>query len=273
MEWFTRDWILVAVLLATCIVYLLDRVKRLEKAVQRTSIDLVNVVNHLYMAIARPPVEAEGLKARDMSGALKLIDHYIGYRIASHSPALRRVLSLTIGISLEFLVEKTGITSNDLKGLEEQRSGDGSLFPACSMVIEEWATHRVVRDFSGQTNVHYDAWSDGDFRPIVLWRHALPRKREGEREACLEVVLVEGSVKFWAREGRFGSMHSETAARDEFIFVAIPLKEENLTEYRGAFDMPSDDPQIAQVPWIRHYGSCGGKTWWNLTVNDVVSSY
>jgi hypothetical protein len=220
MEWLTHNLIVVAVIvLAAYVVHLLDRVKRLEKPAENSSRDLVDAVNRMAVAILRPdPVEVENIKADDTHAALELIDHYIGYRLFKHTPALRRVLSFSIGVSLDFLREKTGITVTDLKGLEQYFSGDEAepkaFWPAMSMVIEEWATHTVITDFSGRRDVIYPDYNFGHYSidPRVIWKHALPGTRMFNFTVGgnLEIVLYHGSILFWARDGRLAAA-SQTA--------------------------------------------------------------
>lgn len=111
--------IMVALVVAVlCIVHLFDRLRRLELKQQGNATDLVNVVNRLYTTILRPdPIELENVKAEDARTAIKLIDHYIGHRLFHHVPALRRVMTFSIGVSLDYLNAKAGITVDDLAGL------------------------------------------------------------------------------------------------------------------------------------------------------------
>jgi hypothetical protein len=284
MEWLTHNLIVVAVIvLAAYVVHLLDRVKRLEKPAENSSRDLVDAVNRMAVAILRPdPVEVENIKADDTHAALELIDHYIGYRLFKHTPALRRVLSFSIGVSLDFLREKTGITVTDLKGLEQYFSGDEAepkaFWPAMSMVIEEWATHTVITDFSGRRDVIYPDYNFGHYSvdPRVIWKHALPGTRMFNFTVGgnLEIVLYHGSILFWARDGRFGRRVPDGQAENEYQLVGIPMEPESLEKYRTSTDKPNEDPEIrvAQVPWIRHYEheEPAENFRWHLTVNDIV---
>jgi hypothetical protein len=284
MEWLAHNLTLAAALVLGWFVFRVsNRVRLLEKLVleklsRDPSGDLVAVVNRMATSMIRPePPEAERIRAEGTRDALELMDHYIGHRLFNHIPALRRVLSLQIGISLDLLAEKTGIVAGDLKGLEAHLSINGEAFyPACSMVIEEWATHSVIRDFSGLRDVLYPGRNSSFFGPVPIWQHELP-KRDGEwSEPHLEVVLHDGHIKFWARDGRFGRrIPPEPVPDDEHVFTVIPISEEELTEYRSDVGKPSEDPEIriAQKPWIRHYayGSIAEGLWWNLTVNDVVA--
>ncbi|MEK7408645.1 MAG: hypothetical protein AAB225_26560 [Acidobacteriota bacterium] len=275
MSWFAQSTILVALIAVAVFVvaHLLDRIRRLEQRFEQRfdsqSADLLRLVNHMGTAVLQPgPDEAERPKAESLYEASKLMDE-IGYHLRRHIPALREVLSVRIGVSLEFLREKTGITDEELKGLEGQLSPE-ALWPASSMVIEEWSTHTVITDFSGRRDVIYPDWNFLDLEPRVIWEHVLPGTRGFHNGGKLEVVLHEGGVKFWARGGRFKGRHWCGESEDEYLLASVPLSEDGLRNYRILAE-PSDDPEMAS--WIRHYGSgvLAEGVKWTVTVNDVVA--
>ncbi len=175
------------------------------------------------------------------------------------------MLSIDIGIWLVHLADKTGLTAGDLKGLEAECAPE-VFWPASMMIIEEWATHRVVRDYSGLRKVIYAGWNnDGRFDPFPIWQHELPRADGDRSPAYLELVLHEGAIKVWARDGRFGFRNPWTSEpQEKYVLAVIPMNEEALPEYRAAED---------KATWIRHYeaGRDGQTVWWRLTVNDVVA--
>jgi hypothetical protein len=285
MESFLHNLMPVTVLLLVALVIqLLLRVSHLENVLKRPSdtkeqsSDLIAPVNRMAVSMFRPKAEESGrLKAAGTYDALELVDRSVGHRLLKHIPALRRVLFVKIGIVLETLSEKTGITAEDLKGLESQLSINGyALFPACSMVIEEWATHTVVRDFSGQRDVIYPGQDHSYIYPTALWQYELPQRQGEWNQPYLEVVLHQHCIKFWARDGRFGRrIPPEPVPSDEHVFAVIPLDEAQLGKYRSAADEPSSVPEtrLWQNPFARTYehGTSGDGIWWDLTVNDVVS--
>ena len=297
MGWLTQNLILLLIIgLVMYRVHTLEKRmerigKRAEGNMKRVEENMVNIVNRMAMAILRPTqIEVENIKADDVRGAEELVDHYVGYRLFSHTPALRRVLFVNIGVTFDFLREKGGIAADDLKGLEQQfncTSPPSVFFPANGMVIEEWATHSVVTDFSGLRKVIYPdhrslgkSWID----PVVIWSHSLP-PTEADRshlfDANMEVVLHEGFIKFWLRGGRFWQTHGSGEARSEYRLAEIPLQETNLQQYRVVHE-PTGDPEIdiAHCAWIRQYQKDAPRLlettelkniWWQLTVNDIVS--
>jgi hypothetical protein len=252
---------------------------------------MVNIVNRMAMAILHPTeIEAESIKAHDAHDAAKLVDHYVGHRLFSHTPALRRVLFVKIAVTFDLLRERGGIAAADLKGLEQQfncASPPSVFFPASGMVIEEWATHSVVSDDSGLRKVMYPdyrGFGKSCIDPVVIWSHSLP-PTEADRahlfDAKMEVVLHEGFIKFWLRGGRFRGRPWNHDAEPEYQLAEIPLQETDLDQYRVVHE-PTGDPEIdiAHCAWIRHYEKDHPglleitepkSIWWQLTVNDIVN--
>jgi hypothetical protein len=273
---------LVAVgVVAAYIAGLVDRVKRLEKQAEQTSKEFVEVVNRLAARYFHPSVsELKDIKAHDTGTALDRIENYIFRSLFKYTPALRRVVSFSILVSVDFLREKTGVTLDDLKGLEQQ-FGDPEpkeLWVAKSTVMEEWATHTVVTDFAGRREVIYPSYNFGHYMidPKVIWSHSLPGTEmfNYSTGGNLEIVLFQGSIFFWAKGGHFGSGMEKGGAKAEYYLVHVPLDEGMLKEFRSRMDTPNENPEIRflQVPWIRHYDyeEPDGKFCWTLRVTDVV---
>jgi hypothetical protein len=287
--------------LAGFIIHLLNRVQRLEKSILRSKPpapvgtkpadwdgtlqpvaherDLVNLVNRMYTAVLRPdPVEVENVQAEDLQNSLKLIEHYVGPHLFHHIPALRRVLKFDIGVSWEFLQATTAVIEEDLRGLDAQRSPNRALWPATSVVIEEWATHTVIRDFAGLRDVLYSDRTDyrleGALHAYVVWRHELP-KRSGEYDQpYLEVVLHEGCIKFWARSGRFETTTpwEPMVARNEYVLVSIPLNESRLKNFRFDGEPPPAPGSRESKPRLYKHVAADESIRWNLAVHDVVAA-
>jgi len=261
------------------IIHLLDRVTKAERAVLRTAEDLVSIVNRMNAAVIGPNTNANSdNKAQDVYDALNVVER-IGHRIATETPSLRRVLEFSIGVRLAHFQEKTGITVEDLKGLEGL--APQAFWPASSMVVEEWGNHRVIYDGHGHRKALYRG-VQGHFDPIVIWAHALP-KRQGEWEqAYLEIVLHENFIKFWAVDGRFDrKIPPEREARAENVFAAIPLRDGDLVLYRspskketGEEQNEEPEPRAYRPPWIHDYAKgdiFNEQLAWYLTVIDFVS--
>jgi hypothetical protein len=169
-------------------------------------------------------VEPENFKADDLRSAVERIESCIVRRLYYHTPALRRVVSFSIVFSLDFLREKTGVTVEDLKGLEQQfgtrDSAPTDFCPAMPTLMEEWATHTVVTDFSGRRRVIYPNSNLGHYSnyPEVIWSHSLPGTTAfGQMGGNLEVVRFCDSIHFWARGGRFGPQSGQ--AKPEYCLV------------------------------------------------------
>jgi hypothetical protein len=206
-------------------------------------------------------------------------------------PSLRRILEFSIGISRQYFQAKTGITDEELEGIDKGQGhyvASAVFWPASSIVIEEWATHTLIRDYAGQRHVLYpgecsalDSISIGRYDPFPIWQYKLPR-REGEWFGpVLEIVLHEQCIKFWARDGRFGRrIPPEPEATSENVFAVIPLEEESLAQYRWVPDTSSEDPFLrgAQHPWTKRYShsepgaDIHKRTLvWHLKVIDLVA--
>lgn len=94
------------------------------------------------------------------------------------------------------------------------------------MVIEQWATHIVVIDYTGRLKVFYDAalFSSYD-SPKVLWTRPIPPGEPVWRSGSLEVVLYQGCITCWAVDGRFERrIPPERVARDEYVLVSVPMR-------------------------------------------------
>jgi hypothetical protein len=255
------------------------RVNQLEKQSEKGSDFAIKLVNRLIASSLRPNAqELEGIQANDACDALDRVKWHIGNRLFNEIPGLRRVVSFSIGVSLDFLREKTGVTLEELKDVDRQLLPElPALAPSLiidpstgqpfsvvspdpvrsrylwvgnSIVIEEWSTHIVVMD-SGKRNVIY-AKNLGDFRwhPLVLWSRRVPEKLTYHpAEGCyfsvddgdLEVALYDNSIWFWARRGRFHFGGFDGNARREHCLVQIPLEEKMLEEFRFPPIEPDSD--------------------------------
>jgi hypothetical protein len=274
------DRILLLVLVIAAVgVYTVRKLERLiNSASSRALADLLQVVNRLNKAVFRPTTgKSENSPAEDVSDALEMIDN-IGRRVSKQTPALRRVLKARIGIELSYFREKTGITDEELRTLE-QRCSTAAFFPVAEGVIEEWTTHTIIREpsFGSYKAVYPDErpWYD----PMIVWEYRLQRREEDEGhwdDPTIEVVIHERCIKCWAVGGRFRqSIPPERTARDENVFLEIPLNEKDLSPYRSEIDKPSENPELRlyQQPWIRnyHHGDLDTtRTFWSLTVIDIV---
>jgi hypothetical protein len=258
---------------------LVQRVKRLEqetgKIAQNASIETVDAIGQVKESFLHPFRNAEAPDPTTPS-AVEISEGH-SYRLSEQIPGLRRVLKFSIGVSLDYLREKTGVTVGQLKGLEEQFETKESkpvwIWPASSMVMEEWATHTVVTDLSGRRNVIYpDNKGSSDHR--VIWSHSLSGAQHFGSVGSLQVVLFEESIVVWAIDGRFQRGLVDLAAKTEYRLAAVPLNENILRGFCSPSETPPENPKVrsSEVPWIRYY-ECGGPDEdfaWRLTVTDIV---
>lgn len=250
---------------------------KLENHLAQMPANLIESAKRMSTALLRLEASPDRKpRVEDMQDCLDTFER-IGHRIATHTPALRRVLEFSIGIRLSYFQERTGITGEDLKALSERLAPE-AFWPTSLMMVEEWATHTVIRDQSGLRKTLYPGQYLAS-EPIPIWQHALPRRQGEWNQPYLEVVLHEGCIKFWAVDGRFGRIvPPQRQALDENIFVLVPTDEKVLADYRSDADNPDSDPevQIYRKPWIRHYLSGDmfdpdSPKWWSLTITDIVS--
>src|SRR5262249_49928694 len=148
-----------------------------------------------------------------------------------------------------------------------------------SVVIEEWATHTVVRHIhSRKLEVIYGPWKD---RPV--WTHVLPKK-DGDRwsEPRLEVALsydflIGGFLNLWARGGRFtprGPFYDEV--RDDAIFLRIPLTEKaGLEKYYVDPNADTTEEYLKDIEYVsgsdRYYRHEESHMRWGLRVHDFAA--
>jgi hypothetical protein len=197
-------------------------------------------------------------------------------RLRAHTPALRRVLTFSVGISRAHFQQKTGITDEELHGLEQRLAPD-VFWPADSMVMEEWGTHTIVRDLSGHLATFYWGEYNSFSGPLVIWRHNLP-KRQGELfTPSLELVLHENYIKVWAVDGRFETMiPAEREAKLENIFSVVPTKEKELSQFRVSREHSDDCERtwVSSREWVRQYRfrDQHDHSRWFLTINDLVAA-
>jgi hypothetical protein len=267
------------IVLAWYVFKLVQRVKSLEretgKIAKNASLETAEAIGQLK-ELFLPSSRDAGAPNPKTSVAIEASEGG-NSRLSEQIPGLRRVLKFSIGVSLNYLREKTGITVEELKGLEEQfgrtkQSQPVWFWPASSMVMEEWATHTVVTDFSGRRNVIYpDNRSISDHR--VIWSRSLSGTQRFVSGGSLQVVLFEESIILWAIDGRFEREPVDFAAKSEYRLVTVPLNETILRAFRSS-ETPPEDPMMRfrEVSWIRYY-ECGGpdeNLAWRLTLTDVV---
>lgn len=91
----------------------------------------------------------------------------------------------------------------------------------------------------------------------LMSQHKLPQ-REGEWYApYIEVVMHQGCIKFWVRDGRFGRrIPSEPVPDDEPAFAVIPTTDEKRAEHRDV-EQPAEDPELRFVQAL----TCSLRTW------------
>ena len=126
---------------------------------------VVRIYNQLAKRFLRPRgVDVEDID-RSVAG-MNRVEWLIGNKCFTQTPALRRVVSFSIFVTFDYLQEKTGVTLKEMPPFEQQwRVGTEKRLkifaPAKSIVVEEWATHTVVTDFSGRRVVIYPDYNFG----------------------------------------------------------------------------------------------------------------
>jgi hypothetical protein len=169
---------------------------------------------------------------RSVAG-MNRVEWLIGNKCFTQTPALRRVVSFSIFVTFDYLQEKTGVTLNEMPSFEQQWSVGTAkrvkvFAPAKSIVVEEWATHTVVTDFSGRRETFYAPTCRREW-PLTLWSHFLP-PTENSKSGYLEVVLWYGEICFWARGHRFDTSGRILEPLKGNILLSIPLENTKMLE-------------------------------------------
>jgi hypothetical protein len=155
-------------------------------------------------------------------------------------PPLQRVLTFSMWMSRQFLREVAGITDEELAAIKKKVRPTRIWF---SMTVEQWNTHTVIIDNqSGRQKTIYEPKPWIDIKTYIIWHHWFGETVKGpSKDGCLEVVFHENAIKCWARHGRFKGRFWNDESEEKYLFIKIPLKEEELCKF---LIIPNDDDSV-----------------------------
>ena len=166
MNWLSGKLPEISVFLAVAfIAHLFDRIKQVEKRFDSRLKDVMTTLNQIKTALLHlAPAIPGGQPPEDVGESLRIV----GRRLANHNPALRRVLTFSISVSLPNFFEQTGITADELGGVSGT-TRPGSFLARIFNGDEEWrrilfcgaipdTAMYFIREISG----HFKQWSSGN---------------------------------------------------------------------------------------------------------------
>lgn len=275
-DWVERNRVGIAlVVVGFFVIWLLARVRELERLnTTRTRAEVLDVQEFLKTLrdyhLGRFPRLNEAHDSID--GARELAEI-----LSIERPGLRRVLSFSMWMSRTFVRDVAGITDEELTELENQIFvTEERVWPTSSMTIEQWDTHTVVIDGRGHRTTIYspEPWHMA-MRPNVICRLPFGTSKGPSQRGTLEIVLWDDAIRCWAIEGRFKGRYWSGESEKEYLFITIPLKQDEL----NTFVRPDDDESVdteyryKSKPWDKQYEKEDENkgVGWSLHVLDNVA--